>query len=319
MKKRMRRLRKSPAIRNLVSETALRRGDLIYPLFIEEGAGGEISSMPGVYRLSLNQLDEEVGELVRCGITAVLLFGIPGHKDERGSQAYDDEGIVQRAIRCIKSLAPELYVIADICMCEYTDHGHCGLLDEEGCVDNDKTLELLSKTALSCARAGADMLAPSAMMDFQVAAIRKALDEGGFESAPIMAYSAKYASNFYGPFREAADSAPAFGDRRSYQMDYRNSGEALREIELDIDEGADIVMVKPALVCLDIVQRAAEKFDMPLAAYMVSGEYVMIKNAISSGLLSEEAMYEAHAAIKRAGADMIITYAARELCERFDI
>lgn len=320
MKIRMRRLRKNAVLRNMVCETRLSADELIYPIFVVEGQGQkqEIKSMPGVFRYSIDMLDEEVEDIVSRGISSVLLFGIPGHKDECGSDAFDDNGIVQRAIRRIRALAPELYIIADICMCEYTDHGHCGILDPDGSVDNDKTLEYLCKISLSCVRAGADMVAPSDMMDGRVAAIRAALDAEGFEMVPIMAYSAKYASNFYGPFRHAAESAPAFGDRRGYQMDYRNAREAVREVTLDIEEGADIVMVKPAVMCLDVIRSVRESCDMPLAAYMVSGEYSMIKNAILTGLLSPDAMYEAHIAIKRAGAGMIITYAAKELCERIE-
>ena len=321
MKTRMRRLRKTPVLRDMVCETTLSKQDLIYPIFIVAGEGLKepISSMPGVSRFSVDMLEGEIEEIRRAGISSVLLFGIPEHKDWCGSDAFEDNGIVQHGIRRIRELAPELYIIADICMCEYTDHGHCGILDPDGSVNNDKTLEYLSKISVSCVRAGADMVAPSDMMDGRVEAIRNALDEAGFDMTPIMAYSAKYASNFYGPFRFAAESAPAFGDRRSYQMDYRNTDEALREVELDIEEGADIVMVKPAVMCLDIVRRVKEQFNMPLAAYMVSGEYSMIKNAILGGLLNPDAMYEAHIAIKRAGAGMIITYAAKELCERLDV
>lgn len=321
MKTRMRRLRKTPVLRDMVCETTLSKQDLIYPIFIVAGEGLKepISSMPGVSRFSVDMLDGEIEDIRRAGISSVLLFGIPEHKDWCGSDSFDDNGIVQQGIRRIRELAPELYIIADICMCEYTDHGHCGILDPDGSVNNDKTLEYLVKISVSCVRAGADMVAPSDMMDGRVEAIRSALDAAGFGMTPIMAYSAKYASNFYGPFRFAAESAPAFGDRRSYQMDYRNTDEALREVALDIEEGADIVMVKPAVLCLDIVRRVKEQFNMPLAAYMVSGEYSMIKNAILGGLLNPDAMYEAHIAIKRAGAGMIITYAAKELCERMDV
>lgn len=321
MKTRMRRLRKTPVLRDMISETVLSSKDLIYPLFVVAGHDRKeaIPSMPGVSRFSVDRLAEEVEEIRRAGLSSVLLFGIPDHKDWCGSDAFDDNGIVQQAIRRIRELAPELYIIADICMCEYTDHGHCGILDPDGSVNNDKTLEYLAKISVSCVRAGADMVAPSDMMDGRVAAIRAALDSEGFDMVPIMAYSAKYASNFYGPFRFAAESAPAFGDRRSYQMDYRNTDEALREVALDIEEGADIVMVKPAVMCLDVIRRVKEGFNLPLAAYMVSGEYSMIKNAILGGLLNPDAMYEAHIAIKRAGAGMIITYAAKELCEREDV
>ncbi len=318
MKTRLRRLRKNPVIRDLICETTLSRGDLIYPIFVVDGQGQKqkVDAMPGVYRFSVDMLDEEIKEVLAAGIGSVLLFGVPDHKDWCGSEAYNDQGVVQRAIRRIKELAPELYVIVDVCMCEYTDHGHCGILDPDGSVNNDKTLGYLSRIALSCVQAGADMVAPSDMMDGHVEAIRAVLDENGFETIPIMGYSAKYASNFYGPFRAAAGSAPSFGDRRGYQMDYRNSDEALREVEQDVEEGADIVMVKPALVCLDIIRRVRDSFSMPLAAYLVSGEYAMIRNAVDAGLMNPDAMYEAHIAIKRAGADMIITYAAKDLCGR---
>ena len=320
MKIRMRRLRENPALRELVCETRLHPSDFIYPIFVVEGQGQkqEIVSMPGVFRYSVDMLEEEINDVMSRGIGSVILFGIPGHKDACGSDAFDDNGIVQRAIRQIRAIAPKLYIIADVCMCEYTDHGHCGILDPDGSVNNDKTLDYLCRISLSCVKAGADMIAPSDMMDGRVEAIRQALDENGYERTPIMAYSAKYASNFYGPFRHAAESAPAFGDRRSYQMDYRNAAEAIREVSLDISEGADIVMVKPAVMCLDVIRSVKDRFDMPLAAYMVSGEYSMIKNAIMDGLLNADAMYEAHIAIKRAGAGMIITYAAKELCERID-
>jgi len=304
----------------MTCETVLSKNDLIYPIFVVEGENKKkaIKSMPGVFRFSVDMLDEEVAGVLAVGIKAVLLFGVPLHKDWCGSESYNPDGVVQKAIRKLRELAPSMYIIADVCMCEYTDHGHCGIINPDGSVNNDKTLEYLSKIALTCVQAGADMVAPSNMMDGCVAAIRRVLDEDGYESTPIMAYSAKYASNFYGPFREAADSAPAFGDRKGYQMDYRNSDEALRETALDIEEGADIVMVKPAIMCLDVVHRVSKEFNIPLAAYMVSGEYAMIKCAILQGLLNESAMYEAHIAIKRAGAKMIVTYAAKEICERLD-
>lgn len=318
MKKRLRRLRKNPVMRDLVCETSLCKQDFIYPIFVVDGEKQiiPISTMPGVFKYSVDMLDVEIAEAVAAGISSVLLFGVPKKKDSCGSEAFNDDGVVQRAIKRIKELAPELYVIADICMCEYTDHGHCGIIEPDGAVNNDKTLDYLAKIALSCVKAGADMVAPSAMMDGQVEAIRSFLDDNGFESVPIMAYSAKYASNFYSPFRSAANSVPSFGDRKGYQMDYRNSDEALREVALDIEEGADVVMVKPAIMCLDVLQRVSSNFNMPLAAYMVSGEYSMIQNAINEGQLNEDAMYEAHIAIKRAGADMIISYAAKEMCRK---
>lgn len=315
---RPRRLRKNSAIRDLVCETALNKSDLIYPLFIVEGEKQKqpIESMPGVYRFSPDNLEQEISEITALGIKSVILFGIPEHKDWCGSEAYNPDGVVQQAIRTVRALAPEMVIITDICMCEYTDHGHCGILDEDGTVNNDETLKYLARIALSCAEAGADIVAPSDMMDGRVAAIRALLDENGYESIPVLSYAAKYASNFYGPFRYAADSKPAFGDRRSYQMDYRNGDEALREVALDLEEGADAVIVKPAIMCMDVLRRVKEEFNTPLAAYMVSGEYSMLKNAILQGLLNEDAMYEAHIALKRAGAKMIITYAAKEICER---
>lgn len=311
---RPRRLRANAAIRSMVSETSLEIKDLIYPLFIVEGndVKSEISSMPDVYRFSLDRLEEEIQELEDLGIQYVILFGIPNEKDEVGSQAYHNHGIVQEAIRQIKASHPQMYVITDVCMCEYTSHGHCGILSESGEVMNDVTLNYISDIALSHAEAGADMIAPSDMMDFRVAAIREKLDKNGFHNIPIMAYSAKYASAYYGPFRDAADSAPAFGDRKAYQMDPRNSDEAMREIAADIEEGADIVMVKPALAYLDIIRRAKDTFDMPLAAYNVSGEYAMIKFAIKQGLVSENIIMETLLSIKRAGASIIITYFAKD-------
>ena len=318
MVNRPRRLRKNSIIRDMTCETLLSKDDLIYPIFVVDGEKKKqaIKSMPGVYRFSVDMLDEEVAEAAAAGIKAVLLFGVPLHKDWCGSEAYNPHGVVQKAIQRLRQLAPSMYIISDVCMCEYTDHGHCGVLSPDGSVNNDKTLEYLSKIALTCVQAGADMVAPSNMMDGCVASIRRVLDENGYESIPIMAYSAKYASSFYGPFREAADSAPSFGDRKGYQMDFRNSDEALRETALDIEEGADIVMVKPGIMCLDIIRRVRDEFNIPLAAYMVSGEYSMITCAVSQGLLSENAMYEAHIAIKRAGAKMIVTYAAKEICKR---
>jgi len=311
---RLRRLRRTEALRRLVRETRLSPEGFVYPLFVVSGSGvrNAIPSMPGQHQLSLDQLPAEAAELRSLGIPAVLLFGIPPAKDEQGSGAYAGDGIVQQAVRALKQADAELLVITDVCLCEYTSHGHCGVV-KEGEVDNDATLPLLARTALSQAQAGADVVAPSAMMDGQVAAIRQALDEGGFPYIPIMAYAAKYASAFYGPFREAAESAPQFGDRRGYQMDPPNAREALREIEADIAEGADIVMVKPALAYLDVLARARERFDLPLAAYNVSGEYAMIKAAAANGWLDERRVtLEVLTAIKRAGADIIITYHAKE-------
>jgi porphobilinogen synthase len=311
---RFRRLRRSEGLRGLVRETRLSPADFVYPLFVAHGHGlrQEIESMPGQYHLSVDGLAREAEELRALGIPAVLLFGLPAAKDEDGSEAYADDGIVQEAVRALKRAAPDLVVITDVCLCEYTSHGHCGVV-VDGEVDNDRTLELLARTALSHARAGVDMVAPSDMMDGRVAAIRRALDENGFGQLPIMAYAAKYASAFYGPFRVAADSAPQFGDRRGYQMDPPNVREALREIEADIAEGADIVMVKPALAYLDVLARARRRFDLPLAAYNVSGEYAMVKAADRLGWLDgRRAALEVLTAIKRAGADIIITYHAKE-------
>jgi porphobilinogen synthase len=312
---RMRRLRATPQIRRMVRETMLDPGDLIYPLFVKPGTGlrDEVSSMPGVFQLSIDQLEAEAAELLALKIPAVILFGLPETKDLAGSGAYDEQGIVQQAIRRLKEVAPELYVITDVCMCEYTSHGHCGALDEDGCVINDVTLEMLATTAVSHAEAGVDMVAPSDMMDGRVAAIRAALDAEGFSDIPIMAYSAKYASGYYGPFRDAADSAPAFGDRSGYQMDPANGDEAIRETDLDIDEGADLVMVKPALAYMDIIWRVKEAFGMPTAAYNVSGEYAMVKAAAANGWIDEKrVVLETLTAFKRAGADLILTYHAKD-------
>jgi len=312
---RPRRLRSSQTIRDLVCETRLSVKELIYPLFITEGRGikSEVSSMPGVYQWSTDLLVGEVREIASLGIPAVLLFGLPAHKDEMASEAYSHNGIVQRAIATIKEHAPQLLVVTDVCLCEYTSHGHCGIV-EEGEVLNDPTLELLARTAVSHAEAGADMVAPSDMMDGRVGAIRRALDSSGHENVPIMAYSAKYASAFYGPFREAADSAPQFGDRRSYQMAPTNAREALREVELDVREGADIVMVKPALAYLDVLTRVKEMVKLPVAAYNVSGEYSMVKAAARMGWLEEKrTAMEILTAIKRAGADILITYFAKDV------
>jgi porphobilinogen synthase len=311
---RLRRLRRSEALRALIRETKVEVGDLIYPLFVVEGnkMKQEISSMPGLYRLSSDLLPGEVEEIARLGIPAIILFGIPQKKDEVGSSAYHPKGVVQQAIRTIKKATPELLVITDVCLCEYTSHGHCGVV-ADGYIDNDKTLELLARTALSNAEAGADMVAPSDMMDGRVKAIRQALDGNGFQAIPILAYAAKYASAFYGPFREAAESAPQFGDRRSYQMDPPNWREALREVEQDIAEGADIIMVKPALPYLDVIRKVRDTFNHPLAAYSVSGEYAMVKAAAQQGWLDERGIVlEMLTAIKRAGADIIISYYAKE-------
>jgi len=311
---RARRLRKNENFRRLVRETKLSVDDMIYPLFAVTGKGIKkpIRSMPGQFQLSIDYIGREAREAHELGIPAVLLFGIPSQKDEQAMGAFARDGIVQQAVRRIKKETPDLLVITDVCLCEYTSHGHCGIL-EKGMVQNDLTLEVLAETALSQAKAGADMVAPSAMMDGQIGAIREILDENALENIPIMAYSAKYASSFYGPFREAAESAPQFGDRKAYQMDPANSDEAIREISLDVSEGADIIMVKPALAYLDIICRARQEFDLPLAAYNVSGEYSMIKAAAQMGWLDEErAMLESLTAIKRAGADIIITYWAKQ-------
>lgn len=312
---RMRRLRRTPAMRSMVRETRLSVQQLVYPLFVtaESGVKREVPSMPGCFQLSIENLTAEVEEIAGLGIPAVLLFGLPASKDPEGSEAYADDGVIQRAVRAVKAAVPEMLVITDVCMCEYTSHGHCGVLDEHGYVENDRTLKLLGRTAVSHAAAGADMVAPSDMMDGRVQAIRQALDEAGFQNTPIMSYAAKYASAFYGPFREAAESAPQFGDRRQYQMDPPNRREALREIELDVEEGADIVMVKPALAYLDIIREARDSFDVPLAAYNVSGEYSMVKATARAGWIDEKRVVcEILTAIVRAGADIVITYHAKE-------
>ena len=316
---RLRRLRRTPVLRDVVRETRLDAGDFVLPMFIEAGLEGRapISAMPGVDRLSISQAVAEAGEAAALGLPGVLLFGIPADKDEEGSGAWDDEGVVQLATRAIKDAHPDLLVIADLCLCEYTSHGHCGLLRADGSVDNDASVDLLARTAVSQARAGADVIAPSDMMDGRVGAIRAALDDEGLTDTPIMAYSAKFASAFYGPFREAADSTPQSGDRRGYQMDPANGDEALREVRLDIEEGADVVMVKPALPYLDIVRRVKEEFGVPTFVYQVSGEYAMLKAAAQNGWLDEEAcMMEALLAFKRAGADAILTYYALEAARR---
>jgi porphobilinogen synthase len=311
---RPRRLRSNENIRRMVRETKITPDDFIYPLFVTHGKGvkKEIGSMPGNYQQSIDNIVKDCEEIKGLGIPAVILFGIPEHKDETGSEGYSDEGIVQHAIKAIKNKMPDLTVITDVCLCEYTSHGHCGVI-KNGTVDNDATLELLAREALSHAKAGADMVAPSDMMDGRVGAIRLTLDEEGFVDVPIMAYAAKYASSFYGPFREAAESTPQFGDRRSYQMDPPNSREALREVALDIEEGADIVMVKPALAYLDIIYQVKQNFNLPVAAYNVSGEFSIIKAAAQMGWIDgERAMLESLVSIKRAGADIIITYFAKE-------
>ncbi|HUN55770.1 MAG TPA: porphobilinogen synthase [Smithella sp.] len=309
---RARRLRKNENFRRLIRETKLSADDLVYPLFAVPGKNFKkpIVSMPGQFQLSVDHIAKEAQKARDLGIPAVLLFGIPPKKDAMATGAFAKDGIVQQAIKRIKNEAPDILVITDVCLCEYTSHGHCGILEKDT-VQNDETLEVLAETALSHARAGADMVAPSAMMDGQVAAIREALDENAFEDIPVMAYAAKYASSFYGPFREAAESAPQSGDRKAYQMDPANADEAIREMSLDVGEGADIIMVKPALAYLDIICRAKQEFDLPVAAYNVSGEYSMIKAAAQLGWLDEEkAMLEVLTAIKRAGADIIITYFA---------
>jgi porphobilinogen synthase len=314
---RARRLRKNENFRRLIRETKLSVDDLVYPLFAVPGKSVKkpITSMPGQFQLSVDYIAKEAQKAHDLGIPAILLFGIPAKKDEMATGAFAKDGIVQQAVKRIKNEVPDILVITDVCLCEYTSHGHCGMLEKD-CVQNDQTMEVLAETALSQAHAGADMVAPSAMMDGQVAAIREALDENAFEDVPIMAYAAKYASSFYGPFREAAESEPQFGDRKAYQMDPANADEAIREISLDVGEGADIIMVKPALAYLDIICRAKQEFDLPLAAYNVSGEYAMIKAAAQLGWLDEErAMMESLTAIKRAGADIIITYFAPDVAK----
>lgn len=317
---RPRRLRANENLRRLVRETHLSVDDLIYPMFVVHGQNTavEISSMPGCYQYSVDRLVEAARELASLGIPGTILFGIPEHKDKHGSEAYADDGIIQQAVRAIKDAVPDLLVITDVCLCEYTNHGHCGIV-EKGEVLNDPTLDLLVKESISHVRAGADMVAPSDMMDGRIGVIRKALDDEGYDAIPIMAYSAKYASAFYGPFRDAAESAPQFGDRRTYQMDPPNCQEALREVALDIDEGADIVMVKPALSYLDIIHQVKSEFQMPVAAYNVSGEYSMIKAASQKGWIDEQRVaLEVLTSIKRAGADIILTYFAKSAAEWLD-
>jgi porphobilinogen synthase len=313
---RLRRLRRTETLRRLVCETRLAPGDLVLPYFVTHGRDvrEEVASMPGVFQLSTDELARDVRVAASLGIPAVLLFGLPAEKDDVGSEAYHPDGIVQRAIRTIKDVAPDLVVIGDVCLCEYTSHGHCGVVQDSQ-VLNDPTLELLGRMALAQAEAGAEVVAPSDMMDGRVGHLRRVLDEHGFPDTVIMAYSAKFASGFYGPFREAADSTPRFGDRRAYQMDPPNAREAMREIETDVAEGADIVMVKPALAYLDLIRQARQRFDLPIAAYNVSGEYAMVKAAARNGWIDEERVAtEILVGIKRAGADVIITYFAKDLC-----
>lgn len=315
--RRPRRLRENELIRSLVRETRINVQDLVYPLFVVEGekVKKEIGALPGNYHFSVDMLEDEIVELESLGIRHIILFGVPNHKDSVGSEAYSENGIVQRAIRKIKGLKRNIFVMTDICMCQYTDHGHCGILSESGYVKNDETLIYLSKIAISHAKAGADMVAPSDMMDGRVHAIRQALDGEGFERVSIMSYSAKYSSAFYGPFRDAAGSAPSFGDRKTYQMDPANTDEALIEAEMDLNEGADIIMVKPALSYLDVIRRMKDSFNAPIAAYNVSGEYSMLKMAVDNGVLGQDAIMESVLSIKRAGADIIITYFAKDIAK----
>lgn len=320
--RRMRRLRRTAALRRLVQEAHLAPSQLVWPLFVTHGKGvrREVTLLPGVFQTSVDELLKDAERAAKLGLGGIILFGLPAAKDGTGSEAYDEQGIVQQAIRAVKQATPDLLVMGDVCLCEYTDHGHCGVI-KDGEVDNDSSAYLLGKVAVAQARAGADVVAPSDMMDGRVASIRKALDGAGFPHTPILAYAAKYASAFYGPFREAAGSTPQFGDRQGYQMAVTNGDEALREIQLDLDEGADMVMVKPALPCLDVIRRAKETFGVPLGAYQVSGEYAMIKAAAARGMLDEQrAMWESLYAIRRAGADFILSYfaptAAEELVSR---
>lgn len=318
--KRFRRLRASENLRSMVRETRISKSDLIYPMFVVEGENikNPVESMPNVYQYSLDRMDEILNEVEKSGISGILIFGVPKHKDEYATEAYNDNGITQQAVRYIKKNYQSLIIIADVCLCEYTSHGHCGVVCGEKIL-NDETLPLLSKMAVSLAKAGADIIAPSDMMDGRVSAIRNALDENGFIDTPILSYSAKFASAYYSPFRDAAESAPEFGDRKTYQMDYANGREALREIADDISEGADMVMVKPALAYLDIIKSAREKFDLPLVAYNVSGEYAMVKAAAQNGWIDEKKIVsENMIAIKRAGADIIITYHALDVAKWID-
>ncbi len=317
---RFRRLRANPEMRKLVRETHIEKENLIYPIFVAEGENLKVpvDSMPGIYQYSIDRVDEVLQEINKSKISGLLIFGIPKHKDPLGSQAYDENGITQQAIRNIKSKYPKMLCIADVCLCEYTSHGHCGVVCNDKIL-NDETLPLLSEMAVSLAKAGADIIAPSDMMDGRVRAIRSALDENGFADTPILSYSAKFASAYYSPFRDAADSTPQFGDRKTYQMDYSNGKEALREIADDIDEGADMVMVKPALAYLDVIKEASQRFDLPLAAYNVSGEYAMVKAAAEKGWIDEKRIVtESLIAIKRAGADIIITYHALDMAKWID-
>ena len=317
---RMRRLRVNETMRSLVRETTIEKSDLVYPIFIIEGQNikNHIESMPGIYQYSIDRFEEELDRIIGVGVHAILIFGIPAHKDEVGSQAYDDEGITQRAIRYIKDKAPDLLVIADVCLCEYTSHGHCGLICDEK-IMNDETLPLLSKMSVSMANAGADIIAPSDMMDGRVKAIREALDENGFKDLMIMSYSAKYASGYYSPFRDAAHSAPSFGDRKTYQMDPANVKEAIRECLSDIEEGADVIMIKPALAYLDVIKEVSNRTDYPIAAYNVSGEYSMVKAAAMNGWIDEKRIVmENMIGIKRAGAKIIITYHALDVARWLD-
>ena len=311
------RLRKNKNIRNLVRETELTMNDVIYPLFVVDGTNikTEIPSMKGQYHFSLDRLPEEIAELRDLGIRFVILFGVPDDKDELATPAFDRDGIIQKAVRVVKDTDPDMYVITDLCLCEYKSDGHCCFFNTDGTIDRKRSLDTLSRTAISQVEAGADMVAPSDMMDGHIASLREALDDAGYESIPIMGYSAKFASAFYGPFREAANSAPAFGDRRAYQMDPANADEALKEVELDIEEGADIVMVKPAMPYLDIIAKAKELSYLPMAAYQVSGEFAMLRGAVDAGLMDDRALYEALICIKRAGATIIITYFAKDLPE----
>lgn len=320
MTHRPRRLRRSPVLRKMVRETRMDKSSLIYPMFVTEGTNikQEIPTMPGQYRYSVDRLPEALEEVADAGVPSVMLFGIPDHKDACGSGAWAEDGIVQKAFRKAKETVPELYMIGDVCMCEYTSHGHCGILDGDY-VDNDKTLDYLAKIALSQVQAGADMVAPSDMMDGRVAAIRRKLDENGYCTVPIMSYAAKYASAFYGPFRDAADSAPAFGNRKTYQMDYHNRKEAMKEVFSDLDEGADIIMIKPALSYLDIIRETADAVDVPVAAYSVSGEYALIKAGAKLGYVEEEKLIcETATSIYRAGCSILLTYFAKELAGYMD-
>lgn len=317
MKNRMRRLRLNANIREMFAETSLRKEDLIYPLFVKDGANEveEIKSLKGQKQYTVDRLDEVIKELKDLGIRSVILFGVPDHKDACGSGAYAKDGVVQRAIRKIKEIDKDFIVIGDVCMCEYTDHGHCGILHGDY-VDNDETLNYLAKIAVSMAEAGVDIVAPSDMMDGRVAKIREALDEAGYINVSIMSYASKFASNYYGPFRDAAGSAPSFGDRKQYQMDYRNKKEALREILSDVDEGADMLIVKPAMAYGDIMKLASEETNLPIVAYSVSGEYAMLYDAVANGLVKEDIIMETMLSFKRAGANLIITYFAKYLAER---